>query len=213
MTGYVYVMSNPAYKSNLVKIGKTIRDPAAFRATELYETGVPEAFKCEYWALVDDHDSVERNVFNYFNEKRPNINREFFEVTVPEAILGIRNNAEILTEKVFYVSPQELQRQVQEESKNLKKKRDAADAKRERGAALAQQKQREIYLNNPIYIKLKAKYDEAINLRGNRFHLMWISGVIGAGFPPVWLFTLWMFYVWRRSSKKVKGLSNKLEKL
>jgi hypothetical protein len=39
MTGYVYVFSNPAYQSNLIKIGQSKSDPTTDRAIELGTTG------------------------------------------------------------------------------------------------------------------------------------------------------------------------------
>ena len=50
MEGSVYVLTNPAMP-NMVKIGKTTRD-VELRLADLYSTGVPLLFECEYAAKV-----------------------------------------------------------------------------------------------------------------------------------------------------------------
>ena len=52
MVGTVYVLTNPAMP-DLVKIGKTTRD-VQLRLADLYTTGVPYPFECEYAAKVTD---------------------------------------------------------------------------------------------------------------------------------------------------------------
>ena len=52
MEGSVYVLTNPAMP-NMVKIGKTTRD-VELRLADLYSTGVPLPFECEYAAKVED---------------------------------------------------------------------------------------------------------------------------------------------------------------
>lgn len=43
MAGFVYVISNPAFP-NLLKIGKSDRDPSVYITKELESDGVPEPF-------------------------------------------------------------------------------------------------------------------------------------------------------------------------
>ena len=57
MEGSVYVLTNPAMP-NMVKIGKTTRD-VELRLADLYSTGVPLPFECEYAAKVKDVDKTE----------------------------------------------------------------------------------------------------------------------------------------------------------
>ena len=75
MAGFIYIMSNPAY--SLIKIGKSAKDPTRDRASELYQTGVPEPMKVEYYALIEDENLLERLVHKRFAAERPNKNREF----------------------------------------------------------------------------------------------------------------------------------------
>ena len=105
MAGFIYIISNPAYSR--IKIGKSAKDPTKDRASELYQTGVPEPMKVEYFALVEDENLLERLVHQHFHASRPNKGRAFFDLDVPTAIKGIRELAAerspILHEKVFHV--------------------------------------------------------------------------------------------------------------
>ena len=61
MAGFIYIMSNPAFP-DLIKIGKSKKDPTTDRVSELNQTGVPEPFKVEYYAFVEDEDYLEQRV-------------------------------------------------------------------------------------------------------------------------------------------------------
>ena len=56
--GIVYVLTNPAMPG-MVKIGRTGRQVEA-RLSDLYSTGVPLPFECEYAARVKDQNERER---------------------------------------------------------------------------------------------------------------------------------------------------------
>jgi len=58
--GIVYVLTNPAMPG-MVKIGKTGRD-VEIRLSDLYTTGVPLPFECEYAVRVQDMDKVEKGL-------------------------------------------------------------------------------------------------------------------------------------------------------
>jgi hypothetical protein len=85
--GFVYVFSNPAL-SGLVKIGYTIKIPNA-RAVELEGTGVPAPFIVEYYCLVEDAPMVEATVHKNLGVQRYSAGREFFRVSVSEAIKAV----------------------------------------------------------------------------------------------------------------------------
>ena len=106
-------MSNPAFP-NLLKIGKSKKDPTTDRVNELNQTGVPEPFKVEYYAFVEDEDYLERAVHQKFASQRPNKNREFFSVDCVEAIDAIRQlsevKAKIKYEEALHVSADELEK-------------------------------------------------------------------------------------------------------
>lgn len=103
-------MSNPAFP-NLIKIGKSRKDPTTDRVTELNQTGVPQPFKVEYYALVENENYLEQELHEFYDSQRPNKSREFFSVDCSEAIETIRSlseaNSNIIAEKVFYSVPKE----------------------------------------------------------------------------------------------------------
>ena len=82
--GIVYVLSNPAMPG-MVKIGKTGRQVEA-RLSDLYSTGVPLPFECEYAAKVADMDKVEKAFHQAFGPNRVNPKREFFSIQPEQAI-------------------------------------------------------------------------------------------------------------------------------
>lgn len=88
--GIVYVLTNPAMP-RLVKIGMTTRSEVTARIGQLYTTGVPLPFDCEYAVTVKDVSRVENALHIAFEQSRLNPNREFFEMEVEsvKAILDL----------------------------------------------------------------------------------------------------------------------------
>ena len=84
MEGAVYVLTNPAMP-NMVKIGKTTRN-VELRLADLYSTGVPLPFECEYAAKVKDVDKTEKAFHTAFSPNRVNPKREFFNIDPEQAI-------------------------------------------------------------------------------------------------------------------------------
>lgn len=88
--GYIYVMSNPSFRNNLLKIGQSSKNPSEFRKNELFTTGVPLPFCVEYYASIQDFAGVERNIHKRLQEWRVNKNREFFSCDLGHAIKEIK---------------------------------------------------------------------------------------------------------------------------
>ena len=110
MAGFIYIMSNPSM-GDLIKIGKSDRDPDEYRKTELQSTGVPEPFNVQDYAYVDDHHTVERKVHIKLDKFRPNKKREFINCSIPEAIHTIKIVADrtVKYEENRYQSPEEIE--------------------------------------------------------------------------------------------------------
>ena len=128
MSGFIYILSNPAYREGLIKIGISAQDPEGQRASELRSTGVPSPFQVEYYAFIDNYSSVEKKIHNIFRSSRWESDREFFNCSIPEAILAIRQNSQIKFEKINYKSPEaiiakeaELEKKKAVEKANLEK--------------------------------------------------------------------------------------------
>lgn len=86
--GYVYVMINTAYGEGVVKIGKTTKSPEE-RAKELSSaTGVATPFIVVYKREFNNCHVAERMIHGILEDKgcRLNSNREFFVISITEAI-------------------------------------------------------------------------------------------------------------------------------
>lgn len=108
MKGWIYVLSNPSFSDGLIKIGRSSKYPSE-RSKQLFETGVPEPFRLEYAALVDEHELIESSVHRKLDQCRPNKSREFFTCAIPTAIDTIRQLASIYDEEIHYKSPNEVE--------------------------------------------------------------------------------------------------------
>ena len=97
--GIVYVLSNPAMPG-LIKIGNTKRNDVEKRMKELYGTGVPFPYKCEFSCEVDDCIKVENALHIAFDSNRVNTSREFFTLNPeqPIVILKLLMKSDITTE-------------------------------------------------------------------------------------------------------------------
>lgn len=74
----------------IIKIGKTTQEDVKLRMSQLYSTGVPLPFECEYAAKVNNIDEVERALHTAFGPDRVNPKREFFEIEANQAITIIK---------------------------------------------------------------------------------------------------------------------------
>ena len=84
--GIVYLLTNPVMPG-LVKIGMTTRNDIEARMRELYTTGVPVPFECQFACKVNPKDcaKIEKALHTAFEPQRINANREFFRIQVGQA--------------------------------------------------------------------------------------------------------------------------------
>lgn len=86
--GYVYILTNPAFRENWVKIGKSSR-PVDVRSKELDNTAVPLPFDIYATMCTVKYAEAEKLVHKYierFTNLRIRNNREFFNVKPEEAL-------------------------------------------------------------------------------------------------------------------------------
>jgi len=118
--GIVYLLTNPVMPG-LVKIGMTAQEDIDKRMKELYTTGVPVPFDCQFACRVNKSDCVkiERALHTAFAPQRVNANREFFRIQVDQAkaILELFHHVDV-TEAVT----DEIQNDLTEEDKLATKK-------------------------------------------------------------------------------------------
>ena len=84
--GIVYLLTNPVMPG-LVKIGMTTREDMDARMRELYSTGVPVPFECQFACRVKKTDcaKIEKALHTAFSPQRVNANREFSRIQVEQA--------------------------------------------------------------------------------------------------------------------------------
>lgn len=84
--GIVYLLTNPCMPG-LVKIGMTTQEDIDKRMRELYTTGVPVPFECQFACKVNNKDcaKIEKALHTAFEPQRVNKNREFFKINVEQA--------------------------------------------------------------------------------------------------------------------------------
>ena len=86
--GYVYILTNPSFKEDWVKIGKSSR-PVDIRSKELDNTAVPLPFEIYATLKTRKYSEAEKLIHRYierFTNLRIRNNREFFNVSPEEAL-------------------------------------------------------------------------------------------------------------------------------
>jgi hypothetical protein len=85
----IYILSNPTYPG-LVKVGYT-RKEIGIRIKDLSKsTGVPTPFKLEYTFRCSNGMVLESEIHRHLKEFRPNNQREFFDITLEQAIEAVK---------------------------------------------------------------------------------------------------------------------------
>ena len=90
--GYIYILSNKSFP-NIIKIGSTMRDPV-IRANELSDTSVPFPYHVEYKILTINCEILEKIVHNKLSKHRVDLEREFFNCSIKNAIDIIEETVE-----------------------------------------------------------------------------------------------------------------------
>ena len=109
--GYVYIMTNPSFKENWVKIGKGAR-PVGLRLKELDTTSVPMPFEIYATLKTSKFNEVEKKIhreIDRFTDFRVRKNREFFEVEPQVALDLLKDIASLLDDAEIkeYKAPEE----------------------------------------------------------------------------------------------------------
>jgi len=141
MNEYLYLLSNPSIP-NLIKIGMTKNTPDE-RMEQLFSTGVPEKFILEYSVIVPDSAVAERLAHTALNSYRHRSNREFFSVSVIEAVAIINSNIGTYiphTDRLDTARKVTLKKAREEEEAALAKEMQIAKAKAENIVRLESQK-------------------------------------------------------------------------
>lgn len=96
--GYVYILTNPSFREDWVKIGKSSR-PVDVRSKELDNTAVPLPFEIYATLRTKKYNEAEKLVHRYierFTDRRIRSTREFFNVKPEEALEILRDVALVI---------------------------------------------------------------------------------------------------------------------
>ena len=96
--GYVYILTNPSFREDWVKIGKSSR-PVDVRSKELDNTAVPLPFEVFATMKTQKYNEAEKLVHRYierFTNLRIRNNREFFNVKPEDALEIFKDVALVL---------------------------------------------------------------------------------------------------------------------
>lgn len=95
---FVYVMSNPSFEANILKVGWSRKHPE-IRASTLFTSGLPTPFVIEFIITTCNGSNLETQIHNHIKEYRVNDNREFFKIPKDDLykILTEELNLEIST--------------------------------------------------------------------------------------------------------------------
>jgi hypothetical protein len=140
MMGFVYILKNPSFGDDWVKIGQTNQDDVENRVNQLNQSeATPFAFRIFATYEVDDPLKVEREIHGLFDEihyelrARETVNgrnrvREFFHIS-PESAFRIFNRIAAWrgdAAKLKLYAPNDEQREAEEEAETLSIRRTRA---------------------------------------------------------------------------------------
>lgn len=96
--GFVYVLTNPSFREDWVKIGKSKREPE-IRGKELYNTAVPLPYEMYATLKTSKYNEAERLIhrsIDRISQLRIAANREFFNIAPEKAYEILCDIAELL---------------------------------------------------------------------------------------------------------------------
>ena len=132
--GYVYILTNPSFREDWVKIGKSSR-PVDVRSKELDNTAVPLPFEIYATLQTEKYDKVEKQIHKQIDrltDLRIRQNREFFNIAPDIALDIMRDIADLLddAELAVYADGKPVISNSKEEDKEIKAKEVAKEKHR-----------------------------------------------------------------------------------
>lgn len=103
--GYVYILTNPSFREDWVKIGKSSR-PVDIRSKELDNTAVPLPFDIYATLQTKKYEIVEKKIHKQIDrltDLRIRRNREFFNVAPNIALEIMKDEAEVLDDAIIEI--------------------------------------------------------------------------------------------------------------
>lgn len=185
--GYVYILTNPSFREDWVKIGKSSR-PVDVRSKELDNTAVPLPFEIYATLKTSKYDKVEKQIHKQIDrltDLRIRQNREFFNIAPSVALDIMRDIADLLgdAELAVYVD----NKPVISSSKDEDKKINAANDSKKRKMMKPAFKFHMVGINvgdtiifDALSLPVKVASDDKIEYEG----LLWSLSAFTAEFLP-----------------------------
>ena len=131
--GYVYILTNPSFREDWVKIGKSSR-PVDVRSKELDNTAVPLPFEIYVTLKTSKYDKVEKQIHKQIDrltDLRIRQNREFFNIAPSVALDIMRDIADLLedAELAVYVDNKPVISNSKDEDKKINAENDSKKRK------------------------------------------------------------------------------------
>ena len=131
--GYVYILTNPSFREDWVKIGKSSR-PVDVRSKELDNTAVPLPFEIYATLKTSKYDKVEKQIHKQIDrltDLRIRQNREFFNIAPSVALDIMRDIADLLedAELAVYVDNKPVISNSKDEDKKINAANDSKNRK------------------------------------------------------------------------------------
>ena len=136
--GYVYILTNPSFREDWVKIGKSSR-PVDVRSKELDNTAVPLPFEIYATLKTSKFDTVEKQIHKQIDRLTGlciRQNREFFNIAPSVALDIMRDIADLLedAELAVYVDGKPVVSGSKDEDKKIKAANDESKRKKSKPA-------------------------------------------------------------------------------
>ena len=185
--GYVYILTNPSFREDWVKIGKSSR-PVDVRSKELDNTAVPLPFEIYATLKTAKYDKVEKQIHKQIDrltDLRIRQNREFFNIAPSVALDIMRDIADLLedAELAVYVEG----KPVVSSSKDEDKKINAANEDKKRKKVKPAFKFHMVGLNvgdtiifDATHLPVKIATDDKVEYEGR----LWSLSAFTAEFLP-----------------------------
>lgn len=179
--GFVYILTNPSFREDWVKIGKSAR-PVDIRSKELDNTAVPLPFEIYATLCTSKYDKVEKQIHKQIDrltDLRIRQNREFFNIAPDMALDIMRDIADILddAELFVYVDGKPV------ESKSKEQDHDIAKQEKQKRPAKPAFKFHMIGINigetiifDPLNLPVKVASDDKIEYDGRLYSLSAFTG-------------------------------------
>lgn len=176
--GFVYILTNPSFREDWVKIGKSSR-PVDVRSKELDNTAVPLPFEIYATLKTTKYAKVEKQIHKQIDrltDLRIRQNREFFNIPPSVALDIMRDMADLLDDAELYVYVDG--KPVLSKSKDEDKKIEAESKERQGKAPKPAFKFHMIGLSvgdtivfDPLQLPVKVASDDRIEYEGRLYSL------------------------------------------